>query len=274
MSVIPRTYDRPDAQKRTIEVKIGDKEFEFVEFQSREPSNTAIVHFPAFAIDGEKDAENLHYVMEQRYATLALKDYGEEYSHDALKKALEKAVRESGKSNVVLHGASFGAGVIYDLISDASDPDFAEANNIRGAILETPALGKSHFNKRIRSVPDSILISGGRKFSKAVSHLSGPDSAVAGYREPGREMNQNMIAELFREKTAGRKIHIPIHVVFAEHDHLVDNDEVLKTVRSQSSEVSFQTVPSTAKSLRHQIDYENTWKQERAVIEGFVGRIK
>ena len=267
--VVERISDQPKAQKRIFEVESAGKTFEFVEFIAREPSDTLLLRLPAIGINAEEEAEGVHYSMEQKYNTLTLKEYGDEYSHDALKHAVEKAIRASGKRHAILHGTSFGAGVIYDLMSDPGDTDFAKSNNIKGAILETPALGKNAFNKRFRTVSDSILIASGVKISRMVS-ASGAGTGTVGYRKPGQELKPNIMAELFRQKTDGRKLHIPLHVVFAEDDHLIDNAKTLEILKSQCTDLSFETVPSTAKSLRHQIDYGRVWKKERAVIDRFI----
>ena len=105
-----------------------------------------------------------------------------------------------------------------------------------------------------------------------IVNISGADDGVAGHRESGRELAPKMFAELLRNKTVGRKIQIPIHVVLAKGDHLIDNEKTFETLQSQSLELSSETVSSTKKSLRHQFDYGKVWREERQVIDGFIRR--
>jgi hypothetical protein len=262
-----RAHDRLEVQRRTVEVGSGGKKFEFAAFHPERPSETALVLFPALAMDGSQDAEGLYHVLGQKYDTFAFKNYGEEYSRDSVREALFEVMRKVGRKHVVLHGASFGAGIIYDLISDPATSHDLEQAGVRGAILETPALDKNHFNRRFRSVPDPVLISGGMAMSRAISNVSRP--GVAGHRAPGQKLTQSEFAALLREKTVGRKVRVPVHVVFAEGDRLVDNRKTLQTLRSQCENISFETVPSTSRSLHHQIDYEAVWRKEPSVIERF-----
>ena len=130
-------------QRRTFSIEIKGQKFNFFEIQSAEPSDTLLAHLPGFGEDAEQYAEPMHISMGKSYCTLALKGYGETYSRESLAEALGQAIALSGKQNTILHGDSFGAGVVYDLISDPAGREFLTRNNVRGAILEPQFLDKN-----------------------------------------------------------------------------------------------------------------------------------
>ena len=81
-----------------------------------------------------------------------------------------------------------------------------------------------------------------------------------------------MLLEVLKEKTLGRKIDIPVYVVFSEKENLSDNGKIMETLQSQAKEVNFKIVESSH-NVKHQIaedQYGNMWKEEKKIIKDFV----
>ena len=256
--------DQPEAVRQNFEIEAGGRKFEFAEFQPKEPSNVTLLHFPAFETDGEKNAEGIHYSMDQRYKTLALKGYGGDYSKPALVEALEKAVLKAGGGHVVLHGCSLGTSVVYDLISNPADRSFLERCHVAGAILETPLIDKAHFSETFRSARDSSILSRVAELLNVRAEQSNTPK-----REPP-VLNREMALEVLREKTNGKLISVPVHVVLAKGDALVDNAKVMATLREQVPILSSTTVTSSPGHLGHRVaDYGAMWRNEAPIINVF-----
>ncbi len=255
-----------DLKKETFEVEGGGKQFKFVEIQPTEPSNVLIVHFPGLGKDGEKEAEAAHIGMGQRYSTMALKSYGREHSRDILVSAIKTAIgmRGAGKK-IVLHGGSLGAAVVYDFIGDVQNHEFLRGNNVVGAILETPVLDREHLSPLLRKLPNSMLTSGATGFVRSGN----------GMEDKGEKIDVDILKEALREKTVGKFIEIPTHVIFAERDSLADNDKTLATLRAQAKMLTHDSAESKASRGRAAHMFADSMKVERAevaVVERFCGR--
>jgi hypothetical protein len=262
---------QPDKQKKEFEVESGGQKFDFIELQSAEPSNVLVLHFPGFAVDAEQYAESMHGSMEKSFCTIALKSYGEAYSRESIVEALGRAIQVSGKQNVILHGNSFGAAVVYDLISDPNGREFLRGNNVVGAVLETPVLDKEHLQSRIRLVPDRILVVGALGLD-TIRDLRSFGPAILGLVKLSRSQKKSILLEALREKTAGREIDVPIHVVFTKNENISDNRKIMETLQSQAKEISSNTVMSADDMGHHVADdsYGDMWRSEEKAIEGFV----
>ena len=212
----------------------------------------------------------MHSVMGKSYCVLGLKGYGEAYSRESLMGALGQAIQSSGKQNTILHGDSFGAGVVYDLISDSTAREFLQRSNVVGAILETPFLDKEHLKSKARLLPNSILLRGSMLFDKVRNLKSlAPQQDLV---ELSSSQKKSILIEALREKTTNKKIGVPVHLVFAENESLSDNKKILETLQSQAGKISFSTVMSEDDNGHHvkSNEYENMWRREKEVIEGFI----
>ena len=229
-----------------------------------------LIHLPGFGEDAEQYAEPMHVLMEKSYRTVALKRYGEVFSRELLVEALGQVIQSSGKQNTVFHGDSFGAAVVYDLISNPADREFLKRNNVVGAILEAPFLDKNHLKGKARLIPDEVLIRGSMLFDKVrnLRSLTPRQDMV----ELSPSEKKSIIREALREKKGERKIEVPIHVVFVEDESLSDNEKIMKTLQSQGQEVSSITVMSADDNRHHIADgqYEDMWREEKEAIDVFV----
>ena len=255
------TGEGVEVQKKNFEIEIEKERFDFTLLPSAQPSHTLVIHFPGFTQDGEEYAEPMHYETGQSHTTLTFKEYGENYSKAVLTKAIEQALEVSDMRNqiIVLHGTSFGSSVIYDLISDPEYKEFLDKIGVAGVIMETPVLDKSHLNAKYRSLPDDVLVSGAAKLAD-----------LSAIRRENKPLDEARFTELLREKTIDKKITIPVHVVFAAHDRLVDNRKIADTLRNQSAEFTSQVVPSASSRAGHHVaEYESTWNSEKKVIDDF-----
>jgi hypothetical protein len=255
---------------RSFEIEFEGQKFKFLEIQSAGSSDTLLVHLPGFGEDAEQYIVPMNILMGKSYCVLALKGYGETYSKESLMGALGQAIQLSGKQNTILHGDSFGAGVVYDLISDPDTGEFLKRNNVVGAILETPFLDKGHLHSKARLLPDKILLKGSMLFDKMRNLKSlAPQQGIV---ELSTSQKKSMLGEALREKTTNKKIEVPVHVVFAEKESLSDNEKIMETLQSQAEKISSNTVMS-AEDNGHHIEnnaYESMWQEEKKVIDGFV----
>ncbi len=260
MKVVPDAEQVPESLKQRFEIEVGREKFEFTLLPSIKPSDTLLFHFPGFMVDGEEYVEPMHYEMDQRFNTLTFKGYGEHYTKESLVQAIEQALQSEHMKNVVLHGSSFGSSVVYDLITDPQYQEFIEKNGIVGAILETPVLGKDHINRKFRILPTNVLIAGAVRLAES-------------RKENPRTLDVARFAEMLREKTEDKKISIPLHVVFAEHDTLLDNEKTMATLQQQAVDITSQVVESAKGNRGHQVaDYEDMWHSEKEVVLNFVTR--
>jgi pimeloyl-ACP methyl ester carboxylesterase len=267
-----------DEQGRRFEIEIRGQKFGFFEIQSVGPSNTLLVYFPGFGEDAEQYVKPMHVLMGKSYCTLALKGYGEAYSRESLVEALGQAIQLSGKQNTILQGNSFGAAVVYDLVSDPAGREFLKRNNVVGAILETPVLDKEHLHSRARLIPDNILTRGALLLDSMRSLNSMRSlrslAPAQGSVELSHSQKKSMIREALREKTADRQIEVPVHVVFTQNENLSDNGKIIQTLQSQAKKISSSTVMSADDNGHHVADdqYEYMWREEKKVIDGFVNQ--
>lgn len=260
----------PGEQKRSFSIEVRGQKFDFLEIASAESSSTLLLHLPGFGEDAEQYAEPMHILMGKSYCTLALKGYGEAYSKESLVEALEQAIQLSGKQNTVLHGDSFGAAVVYDLISDPVGGEFLKRNNVVGAILETPFLDKEHLRAGARSIPDNILLRGSMLFDQVRGLRSlAPQQGLV---ELSRFQKKSMLSEALRKKTAERKIEVPVHVVFSQNESLSDNGKIIQTLQSQAKEISSSVVMSANDNGHHIASdaYENMWRNEKEAADDFI----
>jgi hypothetical protein len=261
-----------DESVRRFSIEANGQTFDFIEIQSAEPSDTLLLHFPGFGEDAEQYANSMHFNMQKSFCTVALKGYGEIYSRTALVEALKQIIQSSGKHNIVFHGDSFGAGILYDLISDPINNSFITDNNIRGAILEAPFLDKRHLQSRTRMVPDAVIIRGGLLYDR-IRNLNSLTPKREGLIELTPLQKKTVISEALRDKTTDKLIEIPIHVVFAQNEDLSDNQKIMATLKSQGKEISFSTVKSADDKIGHHIadnEYDQMWRKEKEAIEGFI----
>ena len=258
----PNEEPWPELERRNFRIEKAERIFEFAEIQPTEPSNVLVLHFPGFGMDGIADAESIHVSMGQKYHTLALKGYGHIYSRDALVEAISSAIQITGQGKkVVLQGNSFGATIIYDLVSDQKTRDFLERNNIVGAILETPVLDRMHLAAKLKNLPDAMLVWGAQQIAQI---RSGPIGR-------GKELDKHMLQEALRVKSGG-KIEIPIHVIFAQNESLANNEQTLVTLQKQAEKMSIDTVSSSPSNGHVIANYEAMRESEIAIVDRFCGR--
>lgn len=267
---------QPDKPMRRFKIEFKGQKFDFVELESSEPSTTLLVHYPGFAEDAEQYAEYMHYSMGKSLCVLTLKGYGEVFSKESVMAVMEKAIQLISKRSVIFQGDSFGAAVVYDLISDPANTEFLKRNNVVSAILETPFLDKEHLQSRARLIPDKILMRASMLFDKMRSGRVLKSASGSGKRsglvELSDSQKKSMLIEALREKTAERKIEMPVHVVFSQGESISDNNKITKTLQSQTKEISFSTFKSADDSSHNIADnaLENMWGEEKKVIDGFV----
>ena len=248
-------------EKQRFHIRGGDRDFELVEIKSPEFSDALLMCFPGFRIDGEKETEHVHAGMNRQYDTASIRGYGEMYSRDAVFAAITNAIQNIGPGRqVVLHGTSFGAGVIYDFITDPHNRDVLR-QYVAGVILETPVLDKRHLSSMLRQRSDVWLTESAHIFGRAFGDVQSHQSSSY----------DSMIPEALREKTQEKIITLPLHIVFAENDFLVDNEKTLTTLRQQAEgqEVTTETVPHR-KGNRHKIaDPAAVRNSEAKAVERF-----
>ena len=122
---------RIELSKRFLNIESNGGTYQFLEILPETPSDTLILSFPGFAVDGAEECEADHIGREQRYVTVGLRAYGDIYSRDALLNAVSSIIKSIGQEKkVILHGTSFGGGVVYDFISDPNNRDFLRRNKI------------------------------------------------------------------------------------------------------------------------------------------------
>jgi len=275
---MPENFDRSreilhqrNEQSRSFTIEVRGQKFDFLEIQSAEPSDTLLAHLPGFGEDVELYAEPMHILMGKSYCTLALKGYGETYSRESLAEALGQAIALSGKPNTILHGDSFGASVVYDLISDPAGREFLTRNNVRGAVLEAPFLDKEHLRSGARAIPDTILLRGSLMFDR-IRGLKSLAPKQEGLVKLSPSEKKSILSEALREKTTEKSINVPVHIVLVQNESLSDNRKIMETIRRQTKNVSSSTVMSAGDNGHHIADneYEPMWKKEKEAIDSFI----
>jgi hypothetical protein len=229
-------------------------------------ATTLLVHFPGLGANAESYAKSVHDAMGRTYDTLSFLRYGETYAREALMGAIEQAIQSSDKDHTVLHGGSFGAAVIYDLISDPACREFLKRNNVIGAILETPILDKKHLRSAASKMPDRALINAAVLMNSARSGNLGRELVELSSGE-----RRSILQEALREKTENRKIETPVYAVFSENDNLGDNLKIRDTLQSQAEKMDSMAVASSDKMGHHVADdqYWPMWQKEKEVVRQF-----
>lgn len=255
---------RPEYRGRHFEVEVAGQMFDFIEWESDEPSDTLIVHLPSIRADGEEYTENMHYGMDRKFNALTLRDYGVGYARDRIIQAIGAAIERGGARAVVFHGTSFGASVVYDLISDPALQDFLQEHRVAGAILESPILDKNHLNSTFRLLPEAILVKGASRFAEMSAYVEAKVKRVE------RRDLTHLLAEVLREKTTDKRITLPVHAVFTDKESLADPEKTRRTLEAGSNKVSFTVVASASGRHGHQPqNYLEMWRGEKDVIEQF-----
>jgi|GEM_PF-4624086 len=262
------------APQKIANIEAEGQTFSFVQMEASTPSNTWVLHLPGFNADGEEYSGSMYKSMDGAYNAIALKTYQEPFAYNNLKKAIEDAIRLSGGGDIVLHGNSFGSMIVYGLISNPSDQEFLQRNNIKGAILETPVLDKDHLNVKLRNVDDKALLSRANLFiASGVSKLSDNYALGGGaVRFQKNELNKQMVAEVLRRKTENSLISTPTYVIFAEDDMLIDNQLIQATLNTQVKNLSTLTIASKGRHRHHAADYDAMWKAEKIMVEKFTSQ--
>ena len=252
----------PENKKETFMVEEGGQQFEFTFIPSSTPTELTLLHLPGLRAGGGGGNNLIPIQRELDGVTngLALSYYMEPYSKDNLRGAIQKALEIKAKGPVIMHGHSYGASLVYDLVSDDRGADFIKTNNIAGVILESPVIDKDNMSPRIRNFPDRIILA----MSGALSNFAPPPEGIAS----SKELDRQMMAEVLRLKTKGGKIDISVLVSFAEADKLIDRETSLKTLQELSSSISAQIYPSAQGEHGHQFkDIGDVRSKEREFIE-------
>ena len=277
MERLPQPENQLPKNARRFAIEVRGSTFKFLELKAGKPSDVLLVHFPGFREDGPHYAVSMHRELGQVHDTLALDGYGETFSRELLVEALSRAIQQTGKQKIILHGTSFGSSVVYDLISDPVAKDFLKSAHVFGAILETPFLDKQHLKSRTRLLPDRSFMRGAEMLDRIIGNARSLGSQQEGSVDLPKSQQRSLLQEAIREKTVeGRTITIPIHVVLAENENLSDNAKIIKTLESQATEISTSTVKSAEES-GHRIadeEYEPMWKKERAFMDRLEGKVK
>ena len=258
----PVEITSPENKKETFMVEEGGQQFEFTFIPSSTTTELTLLHLPGLRAGGGGGNNLIPIQRELDGVTngLALGYYKEPYSKDNLRGAIQKALEIKAKGPVIMHGHSYGASLVYDLVSDDHGADFVKTNNIAGVILESPVIDKDNMSPRIRRFPDRIILA----MSGALSNFAPPPVGI----ESSKELDRQMMAEVLRPKTARVKINVPVQVSFAKKDNLVNIETSLNTLQELSSSITVQIYPSAQGEHGHQFEnIGDVRSKEREFIE-------